>query len=259
MNSKLMGRVENGVAAHYDLSISDVFSEAWAKVSGLKAQAWGGLMIIIIAFAVLGLIIGALTGSFNPSSDPDPAHHPFRSILEIVRTLILYPMFVGYIMIGIKRVVDLPTRAMMVFDYYTYFARIAGVFIVSWFIIIIPFMLAGFLFGISAMSDNGILHMLAIVCGIVSILIAIYLAYGFIFAAQLVVEKKLGIWESLQVSRRAVSQHWFKIFFTFLFVGIIVALSAALLLVGLIWSIPFSLAVNGVLYKTLFGVEEARG
>ena len=60
-------------------------------------------------------------------------------------------------------------------------------------------------------------------------------------AIPLIVERGLSPWQAMEASRKAITQHWFKVFGLFL-------------LLGLIWTIPLFVMVMGVLYRTIFGV-----
>jgi uncharacterized membrane protein len=69
-----------------------------------------------------------------------------------------------------------------------------------------------------------------------------------------VVERGLSPWQALETSRKAISQHWFKVFGLFLLLGIIMGLSMIPVGIGLIWTIPLFIISMGVLYRTIFGV-----
>ena len=63
--------------------------------------------------------------------------------------------------------------------------------------------------------------------------------------------------QALEASRKAITQHWFKVFGLFLLLGLIVMVSAIPLGIGLVWSIPLMVVAMGVLYRTIFGVLPA--
>ena len=56
------------------------------------------------------------------------------------------------------------------------------------------------------------------------------------------------------VSCKAITQHWFKVFFLFLTMNIVVWISMLPLGIGLIWTIPMFIVMIGVLYNRIFGV-----
>ena len=135
-------------------------------------------------------------------------------------------------MMGIRRSVDLPISFNLAFSYFGF----AGTIIV-----------AGILITILTMIG----YLLLLLPGL-------YLALGYMLAIPLIVEKKLGAWQAMEASRRAITHHWFKAFFLMLLMGLIVAVSAIPLGLGLIWTYPMMVNVMGILYRDIFGVEEAR-
>lgn len=58
----------------------------------------------------------------------------------------------------------------------------------------------------------------------------------------------------MEVSRKAVTQQWFKIFGLLLLLALIQIVSLIPLGVGLVWSIPLWVISLGILYRTIFGV-----
>ncbi|MCU7800417.1 MAG: hypothetical protein KZQ70_09780 [gamma proteobacterium symbiont of Lucinoma myriamae] len=65
----------------------------------------------------------------------------------------------------------------------------------------------------------------------------------------------MGIWEALETSRKAISKHWFKIFFIYFLLGLLMLAAMLPAFIGLIWVIPLSSVIQGVMYKYIFGVE----
>ena len=257
MNSSPMGRLENGVAVSYDFSISTVFKEGWEKVSGFKSSIWGGILIWIVASLILMVIIAVLMGIIHAALGQSPATKTIQNVLQIIRQLILYPIIGGMFMLGIKRAVNLPIKATMVLDYFHDIWRIVGVVILSMILITIPFAIATVLLTF-AMAMSFFLQVLMGLVSIAFFLLGAYLIWSYIFALPLTIEKKLSIWKSLETSRKAVTQHWFKIFFLSWAEIIILVLASLPLLLGLIWALPWFYCVQGVLYRTLFGVDAPR-
>ena len=105
---------------------------------------------------------------------------------------------------------------------------------------------------------TAVVMMALVYLGMILLLIpGIYLSIAYILAIPLVVERGLSPWQALEASRKAISQHWFKVFGLFLLLGIITMLSAIPLGIGLIWTIPLMVVAMGVLYRTIFGVLPA--
>ncbi|WP_419533208.1 hypothetical protein [Endozoicomonas sp.] len=102
-----------------------------------------------------------------------------------------------------------------------------------------------------------ILMTILIVIGfLLLILPGIYLAIAYMLAIPLVVDKKMGIWEALETSRKAVTKRWFSIFGLTLLIMLINAIAMIPLGLGLIWTVPMSTIAFGILYRNIFGCSQ---
>ncbi|HEX8955822.1 MAG TPA: DUF975 family protein, partial [Burkholderiaceae bacterium] len=84
----------------------------------------------------------------------------------------------------------------------------------------------------------------------------IYLAVAYSASSILIVDKKLGIWEALETSRKALTQCWFRVFFLALTYLLIMILSALPLGIGLIWTLPMGVVLKGIVYREVFGFAQ---
>jgi uncharacterized membrane protein len=73
----------------------------------------------------------------------------------------------------------------------------------------------------------------------------------------LIVDRRLTSWKAMETSRRAVTKRWFQFFGLLIVVGLLIAVSAIPLGIGLIWTAPWSVNVIGVVYRRTFGVAQA--
>jgi uncharacterized membrane protein len=219
------GNVNDALSGNYNLDIGEVFSEAWQKINGFKLKALGAFVVLysVLFLAMLGLtfILGV-----EPQAEQNPV---VGLIIQLVATLIIYPMSAGILMMGIHQVSGKPVSIGMMFGYFDQTLRLFLLYVVMIIMIAIGFILL--------------------------ILPGIYLAVAYAMALPLLIEKKMGVWEALETSRKALSKRWFTVFALFILLGILVALSALPLGIGLIWTIPLSVTVLGVVYKTIFGVN----
>lgn len=251
-----IGHLENGQAASYDFNISGILKAAWEKVTGFKVTIWKGILVYALVAIGLYLIsqliifISKQTAGISPNTDS------VSSILASVRLLLLYPVSVGLLVMGVKRMVNQPVQTKLVLAYYKDIIPLIGVLITSSVISSIVIFIGSLLVILATQFNFPILvEAILFILGIPFFLGGIYLFFGYLFAPLLLVEKRLSIWQSLEVSRKAVTQHWFKLFFLTLITGVIVILSCIALFIGLIWTIPWSYCVWGMLYRTMFGVE----
>ena len=254
--AKAKGRIQNGFAAPYNFFIVDLVKESWAAIKGFKATYWGALGYCVLV-GILSFLVGfginyAGQSLFGYSDEIGQA------VVNVVITLITLPLIVGMMMLAIRYSADLPVRSKDVFNYYSSYLRIFGVYVVQWVILFVLWFASQVFFELTGATDVNAYKALYFVFGAVFFLSFIYLAISYMFSLVLRVEKNYGIIQSLEVSRKAISQHWFKMIFALITFEIIVLLSAIPLLIGLIWTMPMFYIMLGILYRTMFGVEEMR-
>ena len=227
-DSKSVTTSESAEVGDYDFGIGAVLNESWERTKGLKGSFWAAGAILFVIVLVLGAVIGG--GSALLIGNGDTTAGVLTSlIIQLVIMAVMYPFMAGILMLGIERSVDLPLSYKSVFGYFAYTLPLLGVAVLMSVLVTIGFILL--------------------------IIPGIYLSLAYMFAVPLVVEKNLGIWDAMETSRKAVTSHWFKLFFLFLIMGITLMISAIPLGIGLIWTYPMMVAMMGVLYRDIFGVE----
>jgi uncharacterized membrane protein len=97
---------------------------------------------------------------------------------------------------------------------------------------------------------------LAIVIGTLLLIIpGIYLAVAYMFAAYLVVDRRLDFWPAMELSRRTINPRWFG-YFGFTLLLVLLNLAGILLLgVGLLVTVPLSFCVVTAAYADIFGFQ----
>ncbi len=228
------GTLADGIAGNYDFQIMDVIKEGWQRQSGLKGAFWLGFLLMYLVMIGVSLVIGIVSAvlvATGGQAEPSGAVTAVQIILQVVIMAVMYPMYAGLFMMGVHRSVDLPVKGTMVFGYF-------GVMLSIFFAMLL----------ITAFSFIGFLLVIP----------GIYLSIAYSMAIPLIAEKKLGVWAAMEASRRAVTKHWFKYFFTYLLMGLLLTVSAIPLFIGAIWTLPMMIAVIGILYRITYGVEEAR-
>ena len=86
----------------------------------------------------------------------------------------------------------------------------------------------------------------AIVGIIISFLVLFYLSVSWIFSFPLIVDKKLGPWTAMEVSRRIVTKQWLRVFLVMLMGGILTMLGLFGFLIGILFTLP--LVHGAILY-----------
>jgi uncharacterized membrane protein len=162
---------------------------------------------------------------------PGDIVHQFlsSSASSLIQMFVTLPLSAGLFMLGLKLVVRAPVEVTEIFQHFGKVLTLVGTSLLMYLMILI-----GLCF---------------------FILPGLYLASAYTLAIPLVVEKDLGPWEALEASRKAMTHHWFGFLGLYILMGLLVLFSALPLLIGLIWTLPFSMLLKGVVYRTVFGYE----
>lgn len=223
------GSVERGLRGEYDFFIEELVSEAWRLLPGSKRVILGGFVIVwFVSFAVGGILQQVF---------PDPeggSEFVAKTLMQMLPSLVTAPITAGIMIFAIKRAAHDPTASFNdVFDQFDQFGRIAGVMLLQ-----------------------NILMMLGFLC---FVLPGIYLAFAYMLAIPLAAEKRMGIWDSLETSRKALTHCWFRLFGLWITLAVVALFGMILTLgIGLIWLLPFMTLCIAVLYRNVFGVESMR-
>ena len=88
------------------------------------------------------------------------------------------------------------------------------------------------------------------------ILPGIYLAVAWTFTLALVIDKRLGFWPAMRLSRKTITKHWWK-FFGFIIVLSLIKMAGMLVFfVGYLVTAPVALAALMFAYEDIFGTKE---
>ncbi len=220
--------IEQALSRGYDFSIGELLGESWQRVKGTKGIIMGGFLVFYVVMLVASFILGGVFGIFSALNQSPATLVIGQLAISMLSSAVAYPFMAGINMVGIRRAADQPLNFNEIFSH---FGRTVPLVITS------------------------LLMMLLIYLGMILLIIpGLYLAVAYMLAIPLVVERGLSPWQALEASRKAISQHWFKVFGLFLLLGLITLVSAIPLLIGLVWSIPLFVIAMGVLYRTIFGV-----
>lgn len=258
--------------------------EAWCKVKGVKRAIWGSIALFALictgGFSILGCAMMFGGATFIPNfSDIINAHHYIRvfdpNIIKpsihffvfsliyltaqvIFEFFILLPMRLGSLLIPLRRAVDKSVSPLFIFEFFTmrYIGRFILLKALTMVIVFIPAAFA-FLFFCFPLTHHFAMAMrvLFFVIGILFSILTIYFAVGYIFSSQLIIDRNIGAWAAMQLSLKAATKRWFCIFGTLIWLAIVLIASTLLLVVGLIWTLPYALNVIAILYRDMLGIE----
>jgi hypothetical protein len=90
-------------------------------------------------------------------------------------------------------------------------------------------------------------------------LVMLYLSVSWCFTFILVIDRGLGPWTAMEVSRRVVTSQWFRVFFVLLLGGILTLLGLFGLIIGIFFTLPLVFGTMIYAYEDLCHPPEAAG
>ncbi|KJK01129.1 integral membrane protein [Pseudomonas sp. 21] len=222
--------IEEALARGYDFSIDGLIKDAWQRVSGSKGLIIASVIIYGVIVQAVSFVLGLIFGVGYAASGAEASIGAaiLQLVVGILAGAVGYPFLAGINMIGIRRAADQPISFNEMFSHFGQF---------------VPLLITGL-----------VMTVLVYIGLLLLVLPGIYLSIAYLLAIPLVVERKLSPWQALEASRKAITQHWLKVFGLFLLLGLIMLLSAIPLGIGVVWTLPLAIICVGVLYRTIFGV-----
>lgn len=222
------GSLEKAVNGDYSFSVGEILSEAWEKVSGAKLKIIAAMFIYII-------IAGLMTGFISLFLDAQPYYDAEQlmqglavdTIVGWIASPVTIPLSLGLLLLGYARANDEEMRIESIFNYY---------------VLVWPLVFASIFITILTYIGFALL-----------VLPGIYLSVAYSFTLPLMVDKKLDIWGAMEVSRQAVTTHWFTVFGVNIALVLLTVVSAIPMGIGLIWTVPLVMIAQGVMYRKIFG------
>jgi hypothetical protein len=284
----------DALAGRYQFFIADVFDEALHKTTGFIWLYWGASGLIMLAMLAVGIVLGIvffLVGIIMMMVGVSIPPIVSTIINGYLPSILMAPLFAGMIMISIRYVAGQTARAKMVFNYYkkplpywvvaiwiyfiTGIAIFLGVLLSFLLSNVVDFIMSLFV-GSGMWRDPQLYPHLAWIrtfgeyLGNFTPVGIVYCLY--FFAIPLLADRGLPTWQTLEISRKVISRHWFKVFSTFIVIAVVSQLlpAIAILLAGLLvhkalwllfivyfWLLPFFAVCIGILYRDIFGVASA--
>lgn len=220
-NQRSGGSVEAALAGQTPWSIGDIAGKSWQLVAGFKGVFWLAMMAYVGAAMILGGISGAINAAVGSAG--------VAVALEIVSGILLTPLMAGLVMLCVRRAAGAETSFAMIANHYD---KMLPLFALN------------------------ILTVVMVALGMIALILpGIYLAIAYALAMPLMIDKKMGIWEAMETSRKALTQCWFR-YFGLLLLSMLVMMAGALALgIGLIWTMPMAMLMFASVYHEMFGFE----
>lgn len=216
-------------AAPGKFTVSTLIKDAWSYSKGAKGAIWGGVIVMYL------LLIGLGAGGVYLLPMVIGTEDPLTAILaetgfEIIAGFLSYIFTAGIIVIAVNKIGNESFSWKMVFSGFGRLGSLLLLYILQAVLLVIGFLLL--------------------------ILPGIYLSVGYMLAIPLVMIKGMSPWQALEASRKAIHTRWWTVFFSFIAMALITAVSTIPLGIGLIWTVPMFVVLIGILYYHFFGDEE---
>jgi uncharacterized membrane protein len=214
----------DSMSTNTDWRIGDVLKAAGEKQVGFKLAffiAVGLYFLIGIPIAVAQAVtVGTGTGVAS-------------SLIDIFINILLYPLGLGFGLLGIRRALGKDTPVSTLWEPYSQFIPLIVMFVLMCVLIVAGFFLL--------------------------ILPGIYLAVAYSFAPYLIVEKNMGVWAALVTSRNAIPAYWWRYFGLMLILLLLCIVGTVPILIGLIWALPIMFIAIGEVFVATFETASAEG
>lgn len=112
---------------------------------------------------------------------------------------------------------------------------------------------AGFGSAFGQLALLGMVRGVLLLAGFALLIIpGIYLSVAWVFSDALVVDKRLGFWEAMEMSRKAVTKHWLTVFCLLLLVGLVMVAGLLACCIGVIVTVPIGYVAMMFAYEDIF-------
>lgn len=100
----------------------------------------------------------------------------------------------------------------------------------------------------------GLVKLLLLLVGFAfCVLPCVYLSVAWVFALPLVIDRRLGFWQAMELSRRVVTRHWFIVFAFLLVDGLLMLCGVFACCIGLVVTIPLGVLALLYAYEDILG------
>ena len=223
------GNVNDAIAGNIDIDMLQILGEAWRGLKGFKLKCHIATVIWLLLYLVAILISLPVIFGLNALGADQTTTSIIGSVVQLVAIAATMPMMVGITIMGIRHSQGKVVSAGSILNY---FHRLPGA--ILWYVLCTPMISLGYL---------------------LLILPGIYLSFAYMFSLPLMIEKDLGAWSALEMSRKAVTRIWFRATGFLLLIMLLLTLGMIPLGIPLIWIVPWVTLAYAMLYFKLFGAE----
>lgn len=223
------GNIDDAIAGDIEVGMLQILGEAWRGMKGFKLKCHIAMTIWFLVYLVAILVSLPVLSGLRAIGADEVTAGIVSSLVQLIAIATTLPMMVGITIMGIRHAQGKSVSAGSIFNY---FHHVPGT--ILWYILMVLMISLGYL---------------------LLILPGIYLTFAYMFSLPLMIEKDLGAWSALEVSRKAVTRIWFRATGFLLLITLLIMLGMIPLGIPLIWIVPWVTLAFSMLYFRLFGAE----
>lgn len=234
------------------VEIGSCISRAWKLCTENVMMLAGGVFLVGMASFIAGFIAGLI---------------PFFGF--VVNTLLNGVFSGGLFFFGLKFVRGQPVEIGDAFAGFTrgFTQLMLGSVVTSLFvwipaaIVAIPFcipMVSQMISGVDPQTALSGSLVLVVVGGILGTIVAVVSSILWIFVFPLIIDKQIGFWDAMQLSRKAVLRAPFAFFGLLILVGLVAASGVIACCIGLLFTMPVALLTMTFAYEDNFGNQTSQ-
>jgi hypothetical protein len=221
----------------YELDIGSCISRGWELVKNNFWPAVGTTTLVLLLIGAINQIFGLFTRSAIERMVVQHQFSPGGIFLVIMVTIISAPIYTIF------------TAGL--FKYYLKLIRGENAGVGDAF--------SGFGPHLGQLVLLSLAQIVLVLVGYVLCVIpGVYLAVAWYFAIPLVIDKGLGFWEAMELSRKLVTKHWFIVFAFFIVYGLLAMAGVIACCVGIFVTMPIGFAAMMYAYETIFSESQTR-
>jgi uncharacterized membrane protein len=223
------GNIDDAVAGNFQVNMLETLGEAWRGLKGFKLKCHIALILYFLVFLGATIVYGIAVTMIVSSGADQSVIGVMSMVFQLVITVVSLPMTYALLIMAMRHAHDKSVSAGEVFRH---FGAVLSLFVAY------------------------VLEVILIMIGLILLVLpGIYLMFAYMYAMPLIIEKKMGPWHAMEVSRRALTKVWFRFFGLMWLIMLINMLGMLTLGIAWIWTIPWSILAMALVYEKIFGVE----
>ncbi|MBY6063103.1 hypothetical protein CWI80_00915 [Pseudidiomarina sediminum] len=240
-SATLTDNLEAAINGQVPLRVGDVLQRSW----DITLRALPMMLLGLVVLMIVNVIVSTLGQALFPVDEMELQNHMGNFAAQnILGIIVLAPFTAVLTVMALQNARDGKAKLNAFGRAFQCAPQIIAISVISTTVVVIAAVILGLLFDIGG-------TFVALL-----VLVAIYIQFSFLLAAPLVLERSMKVSRAITASFLMTNSRMLPILGIYLILSVIVFISALPLLLGLLFTIPMSFNVIGVIYNRLVGVEQ---